>query len=167
MTQSLFISKVKIKLSIAIMLCFIGFTSFSQDSLPKVFMIGEYEKEYEKLVTNCNSMLLNVCGNNMETAYSKWTSMLKDVETMSEEMDFDLKGIKVWVNVFWNEDGSVAHIVYYPKPNSRNMDFDDLSAFFVNVVNKYSIDQSSNKCFSHYGSASWPTFSKLYKPQEN
>lgn len=138
----------------------------AQGELPKVFTLGEYETPYEQLVTQCNSMLLSECGNNMELAYSKWSKMIKDMEAMADELDFDIKGVKVWVNVFWNEDGSIAHIVYYPKPNSRNMDFDELSAFFVNFVNKYSFDQAGEKCFSHYGSASWPTFSKLYQPQE-
>ncbi len=167
MSVTPFISIIKNKLSIALMLCFLSGYAMAQDGLPKVFMIGEYEQEYEKLVTRCNSMLLNVCDDNMETAYAKWKIMVKDMETMSDDLEFDLKGVKVWVNVFWNEDGSIAHIVYYPKPNSRNMDFDDLSAFFVNFVNEYKLDQVNTKCFSHYGSASWPTFSKLYKPQEN
>lgn len=161
-----YISPIIYKLSIVLCMLLSSFCLAAQDQLPKVFTMGEHEQTYEKLVSNCNSMLLNVCNNDMELAYAKWSKMIKDMETMADDLDFDIKGVKVWISVFWNEDGSLAHIVYHPKPNSRNMDFAELTAFFVNFVNTYSFDQTNTKCFSHHGSASWPTFSKLYQPQE-
>lgn len=136
------------------------------DELPPVFKIGDHEKDYEKLVTQCNTMLLTVCKNNMEKAYSSWTNMLGDMENYAEEIDFDLKGIKIWINVFWDENGSVEHIVYYPKPNSKNMNFDELTAFLKLFMNEYTFDQKSSRCYSHYGSASFPTFASIYNTNE-
>ena len=128
--------------------------------LPNVFMIGEYENSYEQLFVSCEDRLLSVCDNSMEMAYQKWSVMLSDLEEYSNDVNFDLRGIKVWVNVFWNSDGTIQNIVYYPKPNSRNMDFADLTSFFNGFVANYQIDLSSETCFSHYGSASFPTFNK-------
>lgn len=138
----------------------------AQDALPRVFMIGDHEKAYEKLVLDCNTMLLSVCQDNMQLAYSSWTKMIKDMEAYSDELNFDLKGVKIWLNVFWNADGTVRNIVYYPKPNSRNMNFEELTAFFTNFVKNYEFTYKTPMCYSHYGSASWPTFATLYRPQE-
>ena len=88
--------------------------------------------------------------------------MLSDMETFADKSEFDIKGIKIWLNVFWNEEGNIDHLVYFPKPNSRNMDFDLLTQFFDNFVDNYKMEKISPKCFSHYGSATFPTFAELY-----
>lgn len=148
------------------MLCtFIAGTTAAQD-LPKVFMIGENELEYESMVRDCNTMLLSVCQDSMNVAYDNWLTMLSDVENYAKSEDFDIKGVKIWINVFWNKDGSLKHIVYYPKPNSKNMDFDALTSFFQSFANNYKLSLEHVSCFSHYGSASFPTFSRLYREEE-
>lgn len=139
-----------------------GYMINTIDSLPSVFMIGENEQEYEDLVTVCNDPLLSVCNDSMDEAYRKWIGLLSDMEKFAETKDFDIRGIKIWLNVFWNTDGSIKHLVYYPKPNSRNMDFDLLSDFFDAFQLEYKMDFSYQKCFSHYGSAAFPTFADLY-----
>jgi hypothetical protein len=131
------------------------------DDLPTVFMIGENEGQYEQLFISCNERLLSVCDNSMDEAYQNWSTMLSDVEQYAEDTNFDLRGIKIWVNVFWNNDGTVKNIVYYPKPNSRNMNFEELTSFFMGFAAGYQLDVSAEKCFSHYGSASFPTFNKF------
>ena len=132
------------------------------DTLPSVFMIGENEIEYEELVTKCNSPLLTVCNDSMDDAYRKWMGLLSDMEKFAESKDFDIRGIKIWLNVFWNKDGTIKHLVYYPKPNSRNLDFNDLSVFMNTFVSEYKMDFSYQKCFSHYGGATFPTFADIY-----
>ena len=141
--------------------------SYAQSAdLPKVFMIGEYEDEYEGLVVSCSDKLLSVCDNSMEEAYNKWMAMMGDMEAYSVKSEFDLRGIKIWINVFWNKDGTVQNIVYYPKPNSRNMNFEELTSFFYSFLSDYQLDQKNEECFSFYGSASFPTFSKIVPAQE-
>ncbi len=137
-------------------------SSMTLDTLPSVFMIGENEIEYEELVGNCNKLLLTVCNDSMDLAYRKWMGLLSDMEKYAEANDFDIKGIKIWLNVFWNTDGTIKHLVYYPKPNSRNMDFSKLSVFMDSFTEKYKMDFTYQKCFSHYGSAAFPTFADIY-----
>ncbi len=132
----------------------------------QVFMIGEKEKVYEGLVGECTDILLGVCNNSMETAYDKWSTMLYDIEKYAEKSQFDIKGIKIWINVFWNPDGTVKNIIYYPKPNSKNMNFEDLTMFFSSFIAEYQLDLTNATCFSHYGSASFPTFAKGIPAQE-
>jgi len=132
------------------------------DSLPSVFMIGENEFEYEQLIKNCNELLLDVCEDSMQVAYKHWLLMLHDMEIYADANDFDIKGIKIWVNIFWDETGTIDQLVYYPKPNSRNTDFSELTVFFEKFVEQYQFPLKNQKCFSHYGSATFPTFAKLY-----
>jgi len=131
----------------------------SQDGdVPSVFLIGQNETTYEKLMTDHETMLLTVCENDMNRAYGKWVDVLTQMESYSENQEFDLKGVKLWLNVFWNEDGSIQHVVYHPKPNSKNMKTEDLSNFFTAFIDVYNNDIKSVYKFSHYGSAAFPTF---------
>jgi len=135
------------------------------DALPSVFLIGEFEDEYERLSVNCDRKLLNNCGESMELAYAKWMGLLSDIEGYSDQINFDLKGIKIWINVFWNSDGSIKHLVYYPKPNSKNMDFDELTKFFDSFLAQYQSPITDQVCFSHNGSANFPIYAKLFQPK--
>ncbi len=135
------------------------------DTLPGVFMIGEYEFEYEEIVKDCDQLLLDVCQDSMQLAYRHWLLMLHDMENYAESVNYDIKGIKIWLNVFWDDSGKLDRLVYYPKPNSRNADFTKLTEFFEDFLSKYDkIPLKSEACFSHYGSATFPTFAKLYLP---
>lgn len=124
----------------------------------RAFLIGENEEHFELLVMEHGEQLLNVCNNSMDKAYDAWVNLLKDLEGFADDSDFDLKGTKIWINVFWNDNGSIRNIVYYPKPNSKNMDFTLLSTFLGDFASSYQFTLTNDKPFSHYGSASFPTF---------
>ena len=131
-----------------------------QPNLPRVFMIGEYEKPYENLTAGYDKLLLNIYKDDIDKAFSAWTSVLISMEDYAKEVSFNLNGLKLWMNVFFNMDGSIQHIVYYPKPNSRNMEFEHLTNFFISFCKVYHFkDPIPVKC-SHFGSASFPTFAK-------
>lgn len=137
------------------------------DSLPTVFMIGENEFEYEEMVESCDKLLLEMCNDSMQLAYKHWLLMLHDLEIYAENQDFDIRGIKIWLNVFWDEAGSIDKLVYYPKPNSRNLDFTELTKLFNAFIEQYSFPIEGDACFSHYGSATFPTFAELYFEEAN
>lgn len=134
--------------------------------LPSAFLIGEYEKQEEKLNRNCGATLMSVCNDSMMVAQEKWENMLSDMENYAEDIEFDIKGIKVWIHVFWNSDGTLKNISYYPKPESKNMDFAELTDFFTSFISDYQIDLSYDECYQHYASASFPTFYKLFIKRE-
>lgn len=139
---------------------------YTQDDQSKVSLIGENEKEYEKMMTQCPTPLLYITNNSMDEAYNLWTSMLSKMETTASEQGLDIRGVKVWMNLFWEADGSIKKIVYYPKPNSKNMDFEQLTTFLEGFAEFYNLDISNETCFSHYGSATFPVFPKIVVPNE-
>jgi len=149
-------------------LALIGNCLLAQDSLSsaenpilssnKVMMIGDDESLQSRLNIACADILLNIDGLNMSQAYTVWLSMLSDLESYADDRNFDINGLKLWMNVYWNEDGSIRQIIFYPKPNSRNIDFEKFSSFMNGFANDYSLQLNHTSCFSHFGSASFPTF---------
>ena len=127
---------------------------------PKVFYIGEDEKEYEKLVRSYNLLLFTVCENNMEKAYDSWSVLLKDIEDYSVKSNLDIKGVKIWLNVFWSKDGTIDYIVFYPKPNSKNINYELVKAMLTSFMKTYQSPLKYTSKFSHYGSAAFPIFSR-------
>ena len=95
----------------------------SSSKVPTTFLISEDDNAYGELVSNTPTSLLEVCDDAMDVAYKKWIFMLADMEDMAAEEGFEIRGLKIWINVFWNADGSIDHIVYYPKPSSKNIEY--------------------------------------------
>jgi len=137
----------------------LSFSVGNAQQLPKVFLLGEYEQGFDELTKKHGDMLLTVCNDNMTEAFTKWQDMLISMEAHAQEMSFDLKGSKMWFNVFWSPEGRIKHIAYYLKPNSRNLDQEKLKLFLISFMNQYNLPISYNKNFSHYGSASFPMVS--------
>lgn len=151
---------MKLLLSIFLNLVVISVnTAFCQnglDKLPEVFTLGEYEKSYEIEMLAHQTLLLQVCKNDMKNAHDKWTSMLLEMEAYAAQTNFDLKGIKLWLHVFWKNNGAINHIGFYAKPQSRNVKTENLKAFFAGFMRFYQLPVLSSSSFSHYGSASFP-----------
>ena len=135
-------------------------TLLQQDSVPVVSIIGEYEDAFSALAEECPGVLLSVCGNDMDIAYEKWTDMMVAMEDHADAIDYDIKGLKTYFYIFWNSDGTVAHLSFYPKANSRNIPEEELRAFFKSFAKEYQMPIVSEVGFSHYGSASFPTHAR-------
>ena len=133
----------------------------------RVFMIGENQKTYDKIMMNYNAHLLEVCDTSMDEAYKKWSNVLYDIEKYVMNEDFDIRGVKLWVNVFFNKNGQIDYLVFYPKPVSKNMDFERLEDILVKFVANYKSGITADRSFSHYGSASFPVFYSRYQREED
>lgn len=126
---------------------------------PKVCLIGEHEDVIDNLSLEHETLLLTVCEDDMDIAFEKWMSMLQEMESYAHSIKYDINGIKLWLNVYYNEDGSVRQISFFPKTRSRNVDVEDLSAFFKGFMKRYRLPLTSDVKFAHYGIAHFPTFS--------
>lgn len=124
--------------------------------LPKVFLIGEYAEEFDAASAEYSLQLIDACKKDMNIAYIKWLSMLQEMENYAETLGFEIKGVKMWVKVFWDTNGTIDHIAYYLKPHSRNVDVNELTAFFMSFMNQYEFPLIAEEKFSNYGSAAFP-----------
>lgn len=132
-------------------------SSFTTDTtLPKVFLLGEHEQEYERLVADYDASLLDVCDHDMQRAFKKWVSMLTEMEAYSKQVNYDMNGVKFWLHVFWKADGRVSHIAYHLRPNSRNIDTNELSTFLSEFISQYRFPLATDKNYAHYSTAYFP-----------
>ncbi|SRR5690606_14184597 len=126
--------------------------------LPKVFLIGEYESMYSALYKEYPGILLHQTENDMDKAFQKWLLMLYAMEDHAQKIDYDLKGIKIWLQVFYDESGSIDHILFFKKPLSRNVNDAELVAFFRSFLRDFQLPIEASQNFNHSGSASFPTY---------
>jgi hypothetical protein len=129
----------------------------SQNQLPAVFLLGQDEAAYEKLNVEHPRNLLMISGNDTGKALNNWLEFIKSAQDHAENVKFDLNGLKIFIHVFWNEDGSIRHIGYFVKPDSRNYKPEELRAYFSTFIRAYKPLFTNDKKFSHYTTASFPT----------
>lgn len=127
-------------------------------SAPNVYLIGEYEDQYLALSKEHPATFMSVYHDDIDLAYRAWSNMLMDMEDYAGDLNFDIKGVKLWINLYFNPDGTISQLAFYPKPNSRNVPVDQLTAFFKNFVRDYRLPVKAEKGFQHNASASFPTF---------
>jgi hypothetical protein len=140
-----------------------GIEICQDNDLPKVFLIGEYPEQFELASEEYRLQLLDACEHDMKAAFDKWVGMLQAMEDFAELVEFDIKSVKMWIKVFWAEDGQIDHIAFYLKPNSKNVDVNQLTAFFQTFMNNYKFPLEAVDKYSHYGSASFPTAMRYRK----
>ncbi len=156
-------STLTLKYLIAITLALLLDQAYAQSdvtviSAPSVFLIGEYEDQYLALSKAHPATFLSVYHDDIDLAYRSWSNILMDIEDYAGDLNFDIKGVKLWINLYFNQDGTIAQLAFFPKPNSRNVPVDQLSAFFKNFVRDYHMTVKADKGFQHSASAAFPTF---------
>jgi len=127
-------------------------------NVPEVFLIGEYEDQYLALSKQHPAIFMSVYNNDIDKAFRGWSNMLMDMEDYAASINFDMKGVKLWINLYFNADGSIGHLAFYPKPNSRNIPVEHLAAFFKTFIGDYRMNVKAEKAFYHSASAAFPTF---------
>ena len=134
------------------------------DDYPLVFTIQEEQVIFEQLTALYPVSLLDVCEYDMDVAFDKWTGMMHALELHADKNNFNIKGVKMWIKVFWAADGSVEHIAYSLKPQSRNVKIAELNAVIKTFMEKYKFPQTGATKFSNYASVSFPMFMKPSNP---
>jgi len=118
-------------------------------SMPKVFVLGYNESAYDKLSVEYSASLIEVNAEDAAQAQKMWTTMIVEMEAYADMLDFDIKGVKMWMHVFWNEKGEIKHIGFYLKQSSRNIDTNELTSFLMDFMNNYYVPRDFGKKFSH------------------
>ena len=152
-----------------IMSCLLGMYVYAQD-VPTVFQMGENESLYSEIATTHPTMLLTACNNDMDKAYIKWTGVLQQIEEKAQLSGLDINGVKMWINFFWAPDGTIDYITFFPKPNSKNIDYEAVKELLLDIKEELAIDLSKSEVstgVAHYGSAAFPTFHQYHRAQGN
>lgn len=131
-----------------------------QSQLAKVFVLGQAEERYEQLTSTYTQTLLGACQNNIQVAFDQWLVMMRAIDEHAGRVNFNLKGVKVWLHVFWAENGTIDHLGFLLRPDSRYVEEAELRAFFADFVSNYQFSIKSDRKYSHYTGATFPTLSE-------
>lgn len=131
------------------------------DKLPKVFVLGEHEAAYDALVTDYETSLLDACDCTMKEAFTKWLEMLHELDVYAEKRDVDIRGVKAWLHVFWRADGTIDHIAYHLRPNSRAIDTAAMTEVLTGFAETYTFPLIADGGYAHYSTGSFPVFGEL------
>jgi len=131
--------------------------------LPRVFQIGEYQEEYEQLIEDYDMTLTDVCDNDLYVAFGKLSSMFKEMEVFAENNAYDLKGVRLWLHLFWNKNGTIQYLAFHLRPNSRNINIADLEAFLLSFIQYYRFPLISENDYSLYTSTAFPVYARRRK----
>lgn len=126
---------------------------------PLIFEIGKDEQHYRIMCEAYPETLLTWKKDDYTQTALLWFDFLKSMETYADSIQFNLSGLKLWLHIFWNEQGGIDHIGYYIHPESRQIKQAELNAFlsaFSRLADKPNF--KSGLKISHYTSASFPTF---------
>ncbi len=126
-----------------------------QPLLPVVFDLDDHENQYEGMKTNYGS-LLDVCQGDMSAGRSKIISMMKEMEGYAASVGYDLKDINAWMHFFFRPDGSIEHIGFHLKPQSKNINLEDFKAFLAGFTREYKFPVAASAKFAQFCSFSFP-----------
>lgn len=125
---------------------------------PKVFQIWEEQEIFNQLSLEYGTSLLEAHNDDLYNAYGKWFNVMHDIEDYATKIDYNIYGVKSWIKIFWATDGTMQHIGFFIRPESRNIDVESFTAFLTSFVNQAKYEHKYKKKYSHYGAASFPTF---------
>jgi hypothetical protein len=157
--------KKKVNMRIFLSLCMLLVINglYSQEQLPVAFELGQVdEKAYEQLSQEYNQSLLEVANFDMNKAFDQWVELMKSIDAYAERINFseNLKGVQAFLQVFWSPDGTIDHIGYLLRPDSKNLTDKDkqlLTAFFSSFSRQQRFPLTSTKKFNHYTEVTFPT----------
>jgi hypothetical protein len=129
-----------------------------QSNFPKVVDVTDQSKILEDLSVNYKSSLFSASDADFMKTTENWQHILNGIENYSEEIDFDLKGIKIWIKVFFAKNGSIDHITYMLAENSINIGSIELEAFLRSFMRNYKLPVSHEQKFSYDARIQFPLF---------
>lgn len=140
--------------------CLLSVAASAQNALGRAFVLGENEQSYEQLASKYPVGLLQVSDNDLNAAFDNWLGLLQAVDDYAGRIEYDIKGVKVYLHVFVAADGTIDHIGFLPRPDSRNVPLGELQAFFSGFARAYRMPVAGNQPFSHYAGATFPTLNE-------
>lgn len=137
----------------------LGTHLFAQKSnFPKVMNVAQNSEILEDLSATYKSSLFSASDADFIKTTKNWHHLLIGLEKYAEEIDFDLKGIKVWIKVFFAKDGNIDHITYILSETSINIDSIELEAFLRSFIKNYKLPISHEQKFAYDARVRFPLY---------
>lgn len=147
-------------LAVALLSSCVTFTQAQSGSMTKVFMLGEEEQRYEQLTSSYSQTLLEASEGDITKAFESWLDMQKAIDSYAASQNYELNGVRLWLHVFWAPDGKVDNMGFLLRPDSRLVDANEIRALLAGFIEQYTLPVQSQRTFSHYTGATFPTLSQ-------
>lgn len=128
----------------------------SNKALPNVINVAENSAVLEELSDRYQSSLFSASDTNFITTVNNWRTFLLSMETYANSIDFDIKGVKVWMKVFWAKDGNVDYLVYALSDRSINIDVVEWEAFLRSFMRNNKLPLQHTRGFTYDGRIMFP-----------
>lgn len=139
--------------------CLFGTSLLAQnDEFPKVINVSQNSTILEELSADYKGSLFLASDTNVVKTMQNWKHLLVNMETYAKDIDFDLKGVKFWVKIFWAKNGTIDHITYILSDSSININTIDLEAFLRSFMRNYKLPLNSRNKFSYDGRVMFPLY---------
>ena len=132
------------------------------NTIQKIFQLGEDENIYDELVKGYPLSLLEASNNDVKVAFDKWIGVLEDMQNYADKIRYNIKGVKLRLHVFWNENGSIDHLGYLLREDSKNVNDAELKAFLKTFVSRSQMDIESVRKYSFYTTATFPVYAERF-----
>ena len=134
--------------------------SAQSGSLDKIFVLGSEEQRYEQLTSTYSQSLLEASAGDITKAFEGWLDMQQAMDNYANSQNFDLNGVRLWLHVFWAENGQIDQIGFLLRPDSRLVSEDEIKVLLAGFIEQYRLPVQSSQKFNHYTGAAFPTLSQ-------
>jgi len=129
-----------------------------KSDFPQVVNVAQRSEILEDLSASYKSSLFSASDADFIKTTKNWQHLLMGIEKYSEEIDFDLKGVKIWIKVFFSKDGNINHITYILSETSINIDTVELEAFLRSFMRNYKLPESHEQKFAYDARVLFPLY---------
>jgi hypothetical protein len=128
----------------------------TQQVWPPVINVAQNSAALDALSNTYQSSLFSASNADFRETVNNWSIFLRSMEQYAEEIDFDIKGVKVWMKVFWAKDGSVNHLAYALSDRSININLTEWEAFLRSFIRNRKMALQHSKGFTYDGRIMFP-----------
>lgn len=122
-----------------------------------VFQLGEDEAQLSILNAKYPALLIETYDGDMDKAYAQWQKVMLEMEKYAKSIDFNIQGVKMWINIYWSPEGKIDYIGYFLKPDSKNINTVEMNAFLKSFIRRDKVHATYSTGYFHNGSVSFPT----------
>ena len=131
-------------------------TTLSAQSIPKIIDGAQNGPLLEELNSTYKASLFSASEADFAKTIHNWRLFLLSMQEYAESIDVDLKGVKVWLKIYWAKDGSIDHIAYMLSDRSININPQDWEAFLRSFMRNHKIPLMHKQRFSYENPVSFP-----------
>ncbi|MGB3547041.1 MAG: hypothetical protein WBA17_08695 [Saprospiraceae bacterium] len=132
----------------------------AQEKVPTIFQLSDVEKLNAQLQEQYPQDFFTAVDNDFGRAEGIYLEVMKSVDAFARSINYDIDGMKVWIQFFIGTDGSIQHLGFQLRPESRNMDVSEIKAFFKAYIEKNRFPLTADQPFNYYTRATFPTIAR-------